>query len=70
MDQAELDIIARALGITPEEQGILDTGMDHPHGCRCETCWEWWLLVGPNVNGEYGPFTVEEMIADSPPKSV
>ena len=57
--------LQKALGIKPDDAGILDEGSDHPYGCKCDTCRQWWKLVGPEDRGEptenYGPFTQEEI---------
>lgn len=56
-----------ALGIPEAEQKILDAGSNHIFGCRCETCRQWWKLMGPadaddDGNGsDYGPFSKEEI---------
>lgn len=39
----------------------LNEGSDHPYDCRCDTCKQWWMNVGPDEDGLYGPFSVEEM---------
>ena len=62
--QALVDQVAVALGITSEEQAVLDT--NHRYGCRCDTCKRWWKLMGPedyDENGKplYGPFSQEEI---------
>lgn len=55
------DALARALGITPEEQRVLDTGNEHNYRCRCDNCKDYWRLMGPDETGTYGPFTADEM---------
>mgnify|MGYP001596423102 FL=1 len=43
----------------------LDMGSSHKYGCRCTTCLEWWVLMGPDC-GDYhsfGPFTAAEVEA-------
>ncbi len=61
---------AQAAGISPEEQAVLDAGSSHHFRCRCETCLQWWKLMGPenaeqigmpDYVPEYGPFTPEEV---------
>lgn len=63
--QARLDEIAAALRIPKVSQEVLDAGSNHPYSCRCETCWRWWKLMGPSDDGGYGPFTEEEIRADT-----
>ena len=50
----------------PTAQILLD-GAEHPYGCRCATCLEWWAAVGPEDLGDggrgYGPFTEAEIAA-------
>jgi hypothetical protein len=55
------DRMAKALGITKEEQGVLES--NHPYSCRCETCKSWWKMMGPDGDepGNYGPFSAEEI---------
>lgn len=36
---------------------------DHPYDCRCDKCLDWWMVVGPDEDGLYGPFTQEEILA-------
>jgi hypothetical protein len=37
-------------------------GADHPYSCRCDTCFEYWVNIGPDPDTErYGPFTREEV---------
>lgn len=57
--------LAKMLGITPNEQRILDAGSNHPYSCRCETCRQWWQQMGDD-DGSYGPFTKEEVYANHP----
>jgi hypothetical protein len=69
MDREFMDRLARALGITPEDQEVLDAGSAHPFTCRCDTCRHWWKKVGPQnpdevADGEpadFGPFTPDEI---------
>jgi hypothetical protein len=63
--QARLDEIAAALNIPKATQDILDEGSSHPGTCRCETCWRWWKLMGPDEVGDFGPFTEEEIRAST-----
>lgn len=69
MNQAEKDRLARLLGISKEDQQVLDAGSAHSFNCRCETCRRWWKKMGPqdaDENGrgtDYGPFTKEEIEA-------
>lgn len=65
MDQANKDKLAKALGIPPEEQAVLDSGGDHPFTCTCETCRNWWKLMGPDGD-TYGPFKPEDIEDDTP----
>ncbi len=55
--------IAKALGIPPDEQAILDAGSRHFYTCRCQQCKLWWQLMGPEDGSEdgYGPFKPEEI---------
>ena len=59
------DLMADALGITKQEQEVLDAGSSHNYNCRCDTCLQWWIEVGPDGGepGEYGPFSRDEVIA-------
>lgn len=41
-------------------QAIIDAS-DHPGHCRCDKCREWWASLGPDEDGNYGPFSQEEM---------
>lgn len=57
--------LAADLGIPPEERDILLTGADHDYMCRCDTCREWWKMMGPDPeNGTCGGFTMEELGLD------
>lgn len=57
--------LAAGLGIPPEERDILLTGGDHPYFCRCDTCREWWKMMGPDPDtGKCGSFTMEELGLD------
>ena len=55
--------IADAAGITPENQQRLDETSEHPFGCDCVKCLDWWALCGPDGGepGQYGPFTKEQV---------
>jgi len=70
MNQGQKDALARALGISPEDQQSLDAGGGHHYTCRCETCRKWWKLMGPadadedGKGTDYGPFTKEEVEKD------
>ena len=36
---------------------------NHPYGCRCDKCKQWWKDMGPDPDdGGYGPFTAEEIL--------
>jgi hypothetical protein len=60
--KCNLDQVANAVILPPEEKIVLDEGSDHPHSCRCDTCKQWWKLMGPDPdNNMYGPFTKEEI---------
>lgn len=43
----------------PEEMadflGVL-VAADHPRSCTCDSCREFWRIVGPEEDGHYGPF--------------
>lgn len=69
MNQAQRDNLARALGIPPSEQSILDAGSNHSYSCRCSTCIQWWIQMGPDgdpsIKGAYGPFTRDEILAEA-----
>lgn len=58
---------AKALGITADEQAVLDAGSNHKFGCRCRLCLSWWVLMGPQdpdgAREDYGPFTAAEIHA-------
>jgi hypothetical protein len=38
---------------------VFSTATEHAYGCRCWMCREWWLSVGPEDNGKFGPFGME-----------
>lgn len=63
MSQEQKNRWATLLGITPEEQVVLDAGSEHPFTCRCQTCLQWWVQMGPDggETGNYGPFDEEEV---------
>lgn len=63
MNPEEQVRLAEALGVTPGEREVLDAGSSHKSNCRCETCRRWWELVGPDEDGNYGPFSAEEISA-------
>lgn len=47
-----------------EKAGIPQSFMeasDHAYFCRCEKCREWWVRMGPDEEGSFGPFTREEI---------
>ena len=53
-------------GIPSAERDVLATGSSHPGSCRCETCRQWWQLMGPSDDDcPYGPFKAEEIEDDS-----
>lgn len=54
--QQYLDNLARKFGFTPELKSTLDIGSDHPFGCTCPVCAEWWKTMGPDEDGRFGPF--------------
>jgi len=41
MNQEFKDKIAKAMGISPEEQRTLDIGNEHRYDCTCLTCLQW-----------------------------
>lgn len=45
------------------EEGAQDfmDASSHPFSCRCSICLAWWAHMGPEEDGNYGPFTVEEV---------
>lgn len=55
--------LAEALGISPRERDVLLDGSEHPYGCRCDTCLDWWAQMGPDEDDEFGPFAPEEVYA-------
>ncbi len=62
MDHSLRDIIADALGMSPEEQALCDQAGSHPYDCTCSVCLEWWKSVGPDPDGgQYGAFTIEQV---------
>lgn len=62
MDQEQKDKLAKALGISKEDQQILDIGAGHPYTCRCGVCKEFWQEMGPEEpENPYGPFTIAEI---------
>jgi len=56
-----LDAFKNALRniIGEDVANTLDAGSDHPFSCTCKKCWEWWRLMGPDEDGNYGPFGKE-----------
>ena len=44
----------------------LITASDHPYNCICEQCKSWWVQVGPDEDGDYGPFSSEEVHGEPP----
>lgn len=52
-----------AKDLTQGEREILEVASDHPFSCRCQTCFQWWILCHLEEDGEYGPFTKEEIKA-------
>jgi hypothetical protein len=67
MNQNQKDILADALGISPQDRAILDRGGNHGYHCRCNQCLQWWVLMGPDgmEPGAYGPFTRDEVLAEA-----
>jgi len=53
--------LAEVLGIPKETSNILLAGADHPEYCRCEICKQYWQLIGSDEDGNYGPFSIEEI---------
>lgn len=42
--------------MTAEQGAMLIDGVDHPYSCTCDTCREFWRMVGPDEKtGMYGP---------------
>jgi hypothetical protein len=63
-----MDKLAEQLGISKDEQRILDSSSGHRYECRCEMCRRWWQMCGPereddDDEGTYGPFTKAEIEA-------
>ncbi len=57
--------LAADLGIEPKKRDALLIGSEHPYSCRCDTCKEWWKLMGPDPeDGKCGSFTMEELGLD------
>lgn len=53
-----LNILEVNAGINPNFRDA----SDHPYGCRCEKCREYWQTVGPDPDtGRYGPFSRKEI---------
>jgi len=50
--QAFLDALVERGGIS---EGFADS-TDHPYSCTCDQCREWWRKMGPEEDGQYGPF--------------
>ena len=38
---------------------VFATASSHAYGCRCFACKEWWLGLGPEEDGKFGPFGLE-----------
>ena len=53
--------LAESLGIPKNQSEILLTGANHSPYCRCEICRQYWQLIGPDEDGNYGPFSLEEI---------
>ena len=45
--------------IPPDERKILDEGGSHPGDCLCDICRQYWKLLGPDEDGNFGPFGKE-----------
>lgn len=56
-----LDAFAQNSGMTYEEKRVLDIGGSHQGSCTCDTCRKYWALMGPDEEGKYGPWTLEEL---------
>ena len=59
--QSFLGAFCESAGIDEEERAMLDAGSAHAYDCHCDVCKEWWRSVGPDEDGNYGPFTREEI---------
>lgn len=55
--QAKLAELLEGQGFNVE---ALDTGSKHPYDCRCETCWNWWKMMGLG-DEDSPPFTQAEL---------
>lgn len=51
-------------GMTEKEKVVLGEGSEHPFHCKCTMCREWWMMMGPEEDGSYGPFNREEIHDD------
>ena len=40
---------------------ILAIASEHHYRCRCAVCLKWWVLMGADENGLYGPFSLKEI---------
>ena len=53
-----LDAFVMETGI---EQDFVDS-CEHPYGCSCQKCLNWWARMGPeDEEMSFGPFTQEQV---------
>lgn len=50
--------ILRQRGAIPDHEAhLLITGAHHAYSCTCDTCREFWRLIGPDPDtNDFGPF--------------
>jgi len=51
--------------LAPEFANTIEAS-NHNYNCRCASCLQWWVSVGPEDTGSgwsYGPFTEAEYVA-------
>ena len=65
--EAFLEGLRQRAGMDEPTAKMLLEGSDHHYNCRCDTCLEWWVALGPEDLGGgkrgYGPFSETEIKA-------
>ena len=53
--------------MTNNNLAALQIGSDHAYSCTCNTCADWWRMMGPDPDSNrYGPFgeTLPDQVVD------
>lgn len=48
-----------------EGMAVIVEASSHPYDCRCASCLQWWVQIGPEETGNgwsFGPFTEQEFL--------